>query len=597
MKLRTASALAAVLVLVVAGAAGGARERRGGGWIVFSTPAPGNGGQIISAPLAGGRQRILTGGLLSAPTLALSPDGKLIAFVREGRGGPSIWLVRADGGRLRRLTPGAHPAWSPDGRRLAFFRVRGHLGLMTIRRDGSGVRQLVDGAHSYGGEPPAWSADGDRIAYPSQHDQLSVVRSDGRGAHPVANLESSLRGSYSWSPNGRRLAYVGIARAGATVQHDIYTVSFMGGGARRLTRTPDEDFAPQWSPDGRRIAFWSESGITRVVRADGSAPARRVTRGTSPSWSPDSSKLAVVRGYSMWVVRADGRQPRRVGRGTASASIVDARAVWTPDARRIFFSRQVIVPDELTIVSANGGPRRRLTHNRISELEPAWSPNGRMLAFTGVLDEEGAYEQEIYVVRADGRGMRRLTRRRGSDSEPTWSRDGKRIAFVRRSRTEVAIYVVPLSGGTPTRIVSLSSPAKGHPAWAPGRWIGVDGIDLYTPTGKPAGRLTQPPGSDDDAELDWAPDGRRFAFTRIVNLGCGQCDVPYLAVGRLGSASVNQTNAAVTSPSWSPDGSRIAAVVYGEGKLVTMRPDGTGRRVVAVGLPDEGAEIDWGPAR
>lgn len=579
----------ALLAVLAASARAGEPTRPQDGRIVFTT-----GGEhvhaLVSAPLGSGDQRVLVRGLIDSPTPARSPDGTLIAFVR----GRSIWLSRADGSAQRRLVVGSHPSWSPDGRRVTFL---GLAGVMTIRRDGSGLQEVVHAENPWA-QTPNWSPDGDWIACLIGDDQLWVVRPDGTGLHRVATaVESSAPtgdgANFSWSPDGRRLAYV--ARGNGTA---IFTVSVEGGGAARLTDDPVEEGAPQWSPDGTRIAFWREGEGTAVVRADGSGPAQHVTRGTAPSWSPDSRRLAVVRGAHVWVASADGRSVRRVSRRQGTRAAVTSRPVWTPNGRRILFSRESSFPSELVTVLPTGGERRRLTHNRLREIEPAWSPDGRMIAFTGVFDEERAAEKEIYVMRADGTHLRRLTRRRGPDSQPAWSPDGKRIVFVRASGSGAVLHVMSVIGGRsrPIRHLEPGIRAAGHPAWAPARWIAFDGLDLVSATGKSGGRLTRPREEAPDTQPDWAPDGRRFAFVRSVSMPCRQCEWLELYVGRLGTRRVRRVAANLVAPSWSPGGSRIAAVTEGGGALVTIKPDGSDRRVLAVGVEDE-AGLDWGPAR
>jgi Tol biopolymer transport system component len=617
-----AYALTVALVATLAASAGArAFERPRDGWIVFPTEtAPEAGGQIVSVPLGAGRQRVLIRGLRDLRALVPSPDGKLIALARgEVNRAHTIWLLRADGSGLRRLTRGSRPTWSPDGRQLVFFGE----GLMTIRPDGSDLRQVLDvDVGTSAGVPPVWSPDGGWIAYMTGDHQIVVVRPDGTGAHGVGGYAfdpgDSAEEAFSWSPNGRRLAYVGLTRTRAGAQWDIYTVSVDGVRPRRVTNTPDDKVAPRWSPNGRRIAFVAKG--TMVVSADGSAAPRRVTRGIFASWSPDSSKLAVVRpsrkdpeesgapgstGNDVWVVHADGRAPRRVSRSRGSFSGVEGRPVWTPNGRRILFLLYADIPGELMMISPASGQRRRLTHNRIQEFEPAWSPDGRMIAFTGIL--RGG-EEEIFVMRADGTGLRRLTRRPGGDAQPSWSPDGKRIVFVRSTGNDgagkVALYVVPSAGGTPRRIKALPSPSGNgwvHPAWAPGRWIAFDGIGLISATGKSGGRATRPPALGRDEQADWAPDGRHFAFVRV---GGGCCAFGYVSIGSRGSSSVRETTAALSSPSWSPDGSRIAGVLFdpsGPGvAIVTMRPDGSDLRVVTdipyPGVVYRATAIDWGPA-
>jgi TolB protein len=261
----------------------------------------------------------------------------------------------------------------------------------------------------------------------------------------------------------------------------------------------------------------------------------------------------------------------------------------------MFFTRLSHVPGELVAISPANGQRRRLTRNRTHELEPSWSPDGGGLAFVRVVGRGPTRTQEICVMRADGSRLRRLTRGK-IDSQPTWSPDGSRIVFTRQTgRETAALYLVPAAGGKLKRLALLTT---GHPAWAPGRLIAVDGIELMGPTGEPAGRATHPTELMRDSQLDWAPDGRRFVFLRYEDLQCRQCEIEYLATGELGNSAVRPietTFGEFVSPTWSPDGRRIAAVTAESGRLVTMRPDGTDRRVVAGNLGGESPEIDWGP--
>ena len=586
------------LSLLAASAGAGASGATQNGWIAFPTEDV-DGAQIVSAPVAGsGRgQRTLTFSSAAPESPALSPDGSVIAFSQSvspwHTERASIWTMRPDGSRRRRLAAGSNPTWSPDGRRLAF--VDGGR-LKRIRRDGSRLREVVAHRGSRIG-PPLWSPDGAWIAYSTSGDELWAVRPDGTGSHRLAKARAL---NVAWSPNGRRLVYAGAVPD----QEELFTVSVRGGRPRRLIDAKAIVGVPQWSPDGRRIAFWTESSFTMVVAADGSFRARRVLRGSAPSWSPDGSRLAVRRGDDVWVARADGGGARRVSRGRAvhSGEIEEedgahTRPVWTPDGRRIVFSRLSYVPGELVAVSPSGRQRRRLTRNRHHELEPAWSPDARMVAFVRVVGVGPGAKHEICVIQADGTRFRRLTRGQ-FDSQPTWSPDGRQIVFTRRTTgtQTAALYLVGVAGGTPKRIAPL---ATGHPAWAPGSLIALDGIELVRPTGEPVGRVTQPPDAGSDSQPDWAPDGHRFVFVRFEDPPCRQCEIHYLAVGELGSGAVRALAPAnyeeLSSPTWSPDGSRIAALVAPGGPLVTMRADGSDRRVLVRYVADE-AEIDWGGA-
>ena len=237
-----------------------------------------------------GQRRLARNG--RAPTW--SPDGRTIAFFSDSK----IYLMNADGSAHRSLTkPHAGVrdlAWSPDGKRIAFAVVSNcprcgtGLGLWVMNADGSGLRNLTSklAAGSRFGDrgpasDPAWSPDGKRIAFVRLNAPLGepiyVVNADGSR---LRNLTPKPVGAYddpAWSPDGRKLAFVS-ERDGNS---EVYVMNANGSGQRNLTRNPAFDADPAWSPDGRRIAFASNregSYGVYVMNADGSGQRRLAQR-------------------------------------------------------------------------------------------------------------------------------------------------------------------------------------------------------------------------------------------------------------------------------------------------------------------------------
>jgi Tol biopolymer transport system component len=226
-------------------------------------------------------------GLFFQTEPAWSPDGRLIAFVSRRDGRSHIYVIRADGTGLRRLTDSApddsSPTWSPDGRRIAFSRV-GELFVVPLR--GGPARRIGAGV---GGEAldPAWSPDGRLIAYDYRPPGYSireiwVVRPDGKGRRQVTRIrEVSTRPA--WSPDGRRIAFQSDVQGGHV---EIYSIGLDGKGLRRETRSGIDTFDPDWSPDGRRIAFSRDGAIWAIDR---SGRERKLTSGkndAAPVWRP-----------------------------------------------------------------------------------------------------------------------------------------------------------------------------------------------------------------------------------------------------------------------------------------------------------------------
>jgi Tol biopolymer transport system component len=201
------------------------------------------------------------------------------------------------------------PNWSADGRWLSFSRPNADGSIRTVisRSRGRGARDVV----SRGGRA-AWSPDGRQLVFErSDGDatRLFVIGADGGGLRQLTFGESY---APDWSSGGR-IVFHG--------RGDIYSIGADGTGLRRLTRTQDQitvQFA-SWSPDGRRIAFMHGQPPERelppsvyTMRADGSRKRRLVKHGLWPTWSPDGRWIAFTRRQSIYVIHPDGSGLRRV---------------------------------------------------------------------------------------------------------------------------------------------------------------------------------------------------------------------------------------------------------------------------------------------
>ena len=236
------------------------------------------------------------------------------------------------------------------------------------------------------------------------------------------------------TPQGQ-IAYT---RGSAAFEFSLLTVS-ASDGSDPIGVPTDIPFAQveRWSPDGTEIAYLAANDASShslgiiVANADGS-DAKTIVPGPVNdyvawlSWSPDGTKIAYVDGHGLWVVNADGTQPRLIDHGRWES--VD----WSPDGAKLLLSGYPSDTNQLDLytVTPQGGDLTRLTNDAPSEHAASWSPDGSSIVFgvsPGSADDD--HEMDIAVIAADGTDEQVLTDWSGFDGFPVWSPDGHWIAF------------------------------------------------------------------------------------------------------------------------------------------------------------------------
>lgn len=399
-------------------------------------------GVLFKMPAAGGTAKPITDALFDARQPTWSPDGSAIAFQSNRDGHWKIWVIGANGENPHALSSDPfderEPSWSPDGKSIAFTSTRsGKFDIWARSLADGSVRRLSMGAG--GNSRASWSPDGSQVAYLSERQAASgIYVSDLQGQErQAARIKLSggpsiaPAGVPTWTPDGKDVIYVKFEAAQAKM---------MRGDELLLEGEDFHPFRMQWLSD-REFLYAADGKIKRRSLDGGAAQI-------VPFTAPLQVRRAHYRMKTQDLKSAAARPVRGV-----------QRAVLSPDGTQIAFTAL----GGLWMMNIGGEPRRLTDDGPYAVIDPAWSPDGRSIAFA--TDRGGSLD--IWTMELASGDTTRITDAPGAEIRPAWSPDGKKLAYADAfGGYQEQVHVRDLSSGV-DKTLEAAGFSPGFPAWLP----------------------------------------------------------------------------------------------------------------------------------
>jgi Tol biopolymer transport system component/DNA-binding winged helix-turn-helix (wHTH) protein len=422
-----------------------------------------------------------------------SPDGNQIAFVwrNEKDGRSDIYIKLLDAENKLQLTnnpddevtpvhrssasgifPMAQinladevsPAWSPDGRSIAF-----------VRRspEGSGVyvAPVLGGAERKIGEVFAdpfwshslgWTRDGRFLAVedknaPQEPFGIFLLSVETGEKRRLTSPPSGVYGDFdaAYSPDGKTIAFRRITGVHLA---DIYLVPAAGGEVRRLTHIKRDINGFAWTTEGREIIFSSstsfEDGVLMKVSVPQGVPERLAATAqgiNDPAISLRGDRLAYTQflgDTNIWRIDLSASPKDRGDLPFISSSRIEESARYSPDGKKIVFTSSRSGTTQIWVCNSDGSNPRQLTNLISHNGEPSWSPDSRSIVF----DSRIQGSADIFVIDAEGGQPRALTIEPSDDVIPSWSGDGRWVYFSSNRSGSMQLWKMPAQGGQPVQV-------------------------------------------------------------------------------------------------------------------------------------------------
>jgi Tol biopolymer transport system component len=476
-----------------------------GKWIAFR----GKSNALYIVPSSGGEPKQIpdSGNCRGSYCLSsLSPDGKMVTFTQlTGKAANPLAMLAlpVTGGSAQHLAIGIHPAFSPDGKRIAHIGFpAGSVQVMPFPVD-DGTPIVINSSE---GRSPVWSPEGRMIAFLVRMEepdeagilpaQVWVVPISEKGTPLADPTKFGLEEINTIDFSGKTRFKLMYNLGGWSAQNEIallfqtpidqalYTVPVSGGRPTRVAMLGRE---PRWSPDGQSIFFRGQTNI-EWVPAKGGKDMPVPIRGKLPmivsfpvgsnDVSSDGKKIAFAGSFrggagggpSIFTVAVEGGEPKQL----TFSSLGDANPTWSPDGKWIAFTKTTKIGEQkygnrICLIPSEGGEAKEISSDadQVAYAELDWSPDGANIAYFGT-------DNTIRLISPKGGPSRILTRIPLVNYHLglSWSPDSSRLVY---TTANGKAWIIPVSGGEPQALRT--------------------GFD---------GRVTQ---------VAWSPDGQEFAFT------------------------------------------------------------------------------------
>ncbi len=444
-------------------------------------------GDIYALPIEGGQAKLISGGMAFDSQPKFSPDGQWIAFLSDRDGSENVWIMRPDGSDPMQLSKDpwsefASPAWTPDSQYVLVSRTGSSLGAFEIWmyhiRGGSGVQvtKSKPTPNTPRRERPnalgvVASPDGKYLYYAARHGGFQynaqlplwqVARRDRKTGDEdviLQQIESSFRPVLS--PDGNEMLYV----TRFETESGLRLRNLQTGEDRwvkyPITRDDQEsrftrDLFPGYAflPGGKEIVYTNDGKIHRLSIPGGEDKVIPFTAKVSQELGP---KLDF---------------PQKVEEGPVKVRLIQD-ATQSPDGKKLTFSAMthLYVMDMPGGKPAEAGKPQRLTTGNAREFQPAWSPDGKWIAYVTWSSAGG----QIWKIPAGGGAPAQLTQTAAFYSDPAWSPDGERIVALRgaaydRDNSDFDpgaprggdLIWIPAAGGAANLIIPARGAGKPH---------------------------------------------------------------------------------------------------------------------------------------
>jgi Tol biopolymer transport system component len=481
---------------------------------------------------------------------AWSLDGRYLAFVRQTAEEAGVYVVPALGGPERKLTnvdgyvvtvgKPVRLAWSPDSEWLAVADRTStaepfNISVLSVTT-GDKRKLTTPPADSFGDWNPAFSPDGKTIAFirgkTGVHLDIYRMPVSGGEAQQLT-FDSAHKKSLAWTADGREIIF-SSSRGGSVNTAMLWKITATGGTPERLAGVGQNVFSLAIAPQGNRLAYEQrihDTNIYRVDTSDAASQSRPHTRliastfqDDSPSYSPDGRRLAFVsdRTGSLEIWRCDSEGGNAMPL-TNFGGPHTGTPRWSPDGQWIVFDSNIEGSQEIFVISADGGKPRRLTFDPALDMNPSWSRDGRWIYFCS--NRSGDFQ--TWTTPVEGGQAVQVTLQGGSEGFA--SVDGKFI-YYGKTIDFPSIWRTPVEGGEETPVLNLQK-TEHRRSWVvveKGIYFAVaetatrSVVEFFSfATGRVERRVATleraikqgPPG------LEVSPDGRWLLYTRVDQSG------------------------------------------------------------------------------